>query len=422
MAGSPIVTNELTVHRVAVEDLPAWSRAVRTTMLEDPSERPELLAWRATHFDEATTWGVRDGARYIGTLRTFETSLTVPGWDGDTLEVDADAVTGVSVAATHRRGGILRQMLGHSQNVARDRGAAVSILIAAEWPIYGRFGYWPASRWCEATVSPRSAGARLRVSAGTGTVRQWDAADVHAIAPEVFDRARRLRTGNIVRDASDWERLFLPELRSPTGPEPTFIVHESANGIDGFLGWRSTDAFGLTKGGKIRVDNLVAATPDAHAGLWNYLVSMDVVDEIAIENLAVDDPLPLLLTDGRTLRPRLIDAVWLRILDVPAALSARGYAMAGRLAFEVVDEDTGGCTAGRYVLDAGGTPATCMRDDTATPQLRLSQRALAGVYLGDSSLRLQQAAGLVEELETGALRRADAMLRTGLAPWPMSGF
>ncbi|MGI8881347.1 MAG: GNAT family N-acetyltransferase [Jatrophihabitans sp.] len=414
------MTNEPTVHRIAVEDLPAWSRAVRTTMLEDPTERPELLAWRATHFDETTSWAVRDGGRYIGTLRTFETELTVPGWDGDTLEVDADAVTGVSVAATHRRRGILRQMLENSLELARDRGAPVSILIAAEWPIYGRFGYWPASRWCEATVSPRSAGARM--GAGNGTVRQWDAAEVHAIAPDVFDRTRRLRTGNIVRDASDWERVFLPELRSPSDPEPTYIVHESSDGPDGFLAWHSTDGFGLTSGGKIRVNDLVAATPDAHAGLWNYLLSIDVVDEIAIANLSVDDPLPLLLTDGRTLRPRPMDALWLRILDVPAALTARGYAVAGRLAFEVVDDGTGDCTAGRYVLDAGDAAATCLRDDTASPQLRLSQRALAGVYLGDSSLRLQQAAGLVEELEAGALRRADAMLRTGLAPWPMSGF
>lgn len=422
MAGWLPVTSELAVRHVDLADLPEWGRAVRTTFLENPAERPEMTAWRAKHYNEAATWGVQDGGRYVGTMRTFETPFTVPGWDGDTLELTADAVTSVTVAATHRRRGLLRKLLGNALDLAQERGTALSILVAAEWPIYGRFGYWPASRWSEATVAPRSAGAKLRQPVLAGSVRQWDSADVHNIAPDVFDRARRLRSGNIVRDAGDWERAFLPELRDPDSREPTYIVYESDAGPDGYLAWQGTGAMDLDKGGTIRVGDLVAATPAAHAALWDYLLSMDIVEEITVENCAVDDPLPLLMADGRALRLRPIDAVWVRVIDVAAALSARGYATAGRVAFEVVDDDTGGDTAGRYVLEAEDSTATCVRDDSVTPELRLYQRALAGVYLGDSSLRTQQAGGLVEELRAGALRRADAMLRTGLAPWPMSGF
>jgi predicted acetyltransferase len=120
--------------------------------------------------------------------------------------------------------------------------------------------------------------------------------------------------------------------------------------------------------------------------------------------------------------PTVIDAVWVRLLDVPAAMSARAYAVPGTLAFELVDDDTGGYAAGTYLLDAGTDGATCIRTQTASPELRMSQRALAAVYLGDFSLRVQHAAGLVDELVLGAIARADAMLRTGLLPWPITGF
>jgi predicted acetyltransferase len=415
---------DVSIDRIQVEDLPAWIRSVHTTFLDPhPAATPEVLEWRAKHFDEGRSWGAKAGGRYVGSLRTFSTPFSVPGRDRNTVDLTADAVTAVTVSATHRRRGLLRSMISVSLNEARDRGEPISILIAAEWPIYGRFGYAPASQWAEVKVATRSAGAQLRRRATVGAVHEVERADMQELAPDLFEVVRRQRAGNLRRDESDWERIFLPELRSKDEADPIYIVHEDDAGtVDGYVSWRATEAFEFTRGGKVRASEIIAANSSARTGLWDYLLNMDVVDEVTVSNGPVDDPLRWELVDGRVLRTEVLDAVWLRLLDVPAAMSARGYAVPGTLAFELVDEDSGGYAAGTYLLDAGTDGATCVRTQTASPELRMSQRALAAVYLGDFSLRVQNAAGLVDELAPGAIAKADAMLRTGLLPWPITGF
>jgi predicted acetyltransferase len=129
-----------------------------------------------------------------------------------------------------------------------------------------------------------------------------------------------------------------------------------------------------------------------------------------------------LLDDGRALRQTFCgDGLWLRILDVPASLSARSYRTSGRLVLDVVDDDIGGYAAGRYLLEADGEAASCTRtgDD---PDLQLSQRALAGSYLGGFSLRQLAVSGQVIEQRPGAIARADVMFGAELAPWNSTGF
>jgi predicted acetyltransferase len=416
--------SDISIDRIQVEDLPAWSRSVHTTFLDPhPVATPEILEWRAKHFEEGRFWGAKVGGRYVGSLRTFSTPFSVPGRDGDTVDLTADAVTSVTVAATHRRRGVLRSMISASLDEARARGEPISILVAAEWPIYGRFGYAAASQWAEVKVATRSAGAQLRQRPTGGAVREVERADMQELAPDLFEVVRRQRAGNLKRDESDWERIFLPELRGKDEADPIYIVHEDDAGtVDGYLSWRATEGFEFTRGGKVRASDIIAGNGAARTGLWDYLLNMDVVDEVTVSNGPVDDPLRWELVDGRVLRAEVIDAVWVRLLDVPAAMSARAYAVPGTLAFELVDDDTGGYAAGTYLLDAGTDGATCIRTQTASPELRMSQRALAAVYLGDFSLRVQHAAGLVDELVPGAIARADAMLRTGLLPWPITGF
>jgi predicted acetyltransferase len=149
---------------------------------------------------------------------------------------------------------------------------------------------------------------------------------------------------------------------------------------------------------------------------------MDVVGEVHLEHRPVDEPIRWLLSDGRALRQtHAADDLWLRLLDVPAALAARGYAASGRLALEVVDDHTGGYAAGRYLLDAGEAGADC-RPTTTSADLRISQRALASIYLGGFTVRQVLTGGGIEELTSGALLRADAMFATTLPPWNATNF
>ena len=160
--------------------------------------------WRCD-WSDVHTWGVRDRGRYVATLATESSRLTVPAGAGATTTVAANAVTAVSVAATHRRRGLLRSMITAAEREARDRGELVSILLAAEWPIYGRFGFAPAT-WCaDYTYYIRRTGARM-APADTGTVRQVEPEELVKYAGTIYDRERALLPGGIDRAGSWWSR------------------------------------------------------------------------------------------------------------------------------------------------------------------------------------------------------------------------
>src|SRR5581483_9741590 len=104
--------------------------------------------------------------------------------------------------------------------------------------------------------------------------------------------------------------------------------------------------------GAVSVKDLVAVNDTAYRNLWAYLGGIDVVEEITLRGRPVDEPVRWLLPDGRALRQSYSgDALWLRILDVPGALGARGYRPHGRLVLEVSDPDRGAFTAGTYLLE-----------------------------------------------------------------------
>ena len=160
----------------------------------------------------------------------------------------------------------------------------------------------------------------------------------------------------------------------------------------------------------------------AYRDLWGYLAGIDVIDEIFVDDRPLDEPIRWLLRDGRALSyTHVFDFLWLRLLDVPAALSARSYATSGRIVLDVVDEDLGGFAQGRFELVSDGDAARCAPTDEPA-DLRLTQRALAACYLGGHRLRQRATGGDIEELTAGALDRADVMFSVPLAPLNQTGF
>lgn len=178
------------VNPIAAEDVSAWARAVATTFLGDPdgpqtARRIDLLR---RGWDPARAWGVRDRGRWVGTLRTEARTLSVPGVSDGTRDVRVDAVTSVTVPGTHRRQGLM------------------SVLIAAEWPIYRRHGYAPATVSADYVLRRGRAGASCP---GDPTrVRQVERKEFGEVAPAVFAAARRRRAGQMDRDASWWNRVL----------------------------------------------------------------------------------------------------------------------------------------------------------------------------------------------------------------------
>ena len=411
------------VNPLVADQLPGWLATMASTFLDDP-EGERIAKWVKNverRWNPERCWGARDRGAWVATLETEDRTLTVPGHDGATELLAADALTSVTVAATHRRRGLLTRMLTDSLRAAQERGDAVSMLIAAEWPIYGRFGYAPAAFTAYRTLYRERRGTT--VAGDLTRVRQVTRKEYAAIAPDVFERACRRRAGQVDRDHPWWnEQLGIDGWEVTHDLPHNYIVHEGDEGPDGILAWTAKGDPGTWHAplATVKVDGMFTATEIADRDLWAYLTGLDLVDRIDVSS-PVDEPANWLLADARALRVNEIaDHLWVKLLDVPAALAARRYSVPGELVLEIVDESEVSA-GGRVRLTADGDHAAA-EPTAASPDLTLAQTALAAAYLGGVTLRAQLIAGTVTEHTHGALQRADAMFATGLAPFNATGF
>lgn len=315
----------------------------------------------------------------VGVTGSFPFDMTVPG--GATLSTPG--VTWVSVALTHRRQGILRALMAEQHREFIAQGHPVAALTASEGTIYGRFGYGPTTTDRAAEISRRRAVLRPDLP-DTGGVRQASTDQVREIAPEIHRRWVAATPGALGRDHLWWESLLADREHRRGGATALFhLVHP-----DGYVSFRR-----VHPGRVARISELVALTPEAHVALWRTLLALDLVETIEHRSLPLDDPLPLLLTDPRQVRTTgLDDGVWLRVLDVPAALSARTYATELDVVLDVRDGflDRGG----RFRLRGGPEGAVC--EPTGAPaDVDLDVTALGPLLLGGRPVVALAGAGLV---------------------------
>jgi predicted acetyltransferase len=362
------------------------------------------------------TWGAFDGKTSVGTLRSFATPLTLPG----PTEVTCAALTNVTVAPTHRRRGLLTKMITNDLRASADRGEPVGILIASEYPIYGRFGYGAAVDAATYTVD-RASARFLRTS--VGSVELVDLATLRHEAPAVYERFRSVQPGSIGRSDRWWDRT-LEQVEVP-GATPTKgyqTIYRSPIGlVQGYLRYTAAPEWDhMRPKGTLNIAELVATTPDAYLGLWRYCCEVDLVTQVQAGDRCIHEPLSWFLQDGRAVRQNgRYDFLWVRVLDVSAALSARRYPTEGQLVIEVTD--TLGIASGRFVLDGGPDGAACTSTDAAA-DLTLPVDALGSAYLGGMSLLVLADAGRVDEHSSGALMRADTMFRSAVTPWCSTWF
>ncbi|MGH9179597.1 MAG: GNAT family N-acetyltransferase, partial [Acidimicrobiales bacterium] len=312
---------------------------------------------------------VFEGGRIVASSAAFPFELTLPGL----TTVPASGVSMVGVLPTHRRQGHLRAMIGALLDDTAERGEAVSILLASESLIYGRFGFGLATShtWVEL---PRRHGAMLSGVPSAGRVTLVDKAEAAKVLPGLLDRARRQQPGDITRPDAWWDGLLRDPENKREGAGPQFYaVHESPAGeADGYAVYRVKHNWdGGSPNARLLASEIVSLDAAAEADLWRYLCSVDLVEVVEAENRPLTDPLRWMLADPRRLLVKgHSDWLWARILDVEAALSARRYATEDRLVLEVSDPFRP-ATAGRYELGGSPAGATCRRTD-AEPDLALA--------------------------------------------------
>lgn len=350
-----------------------------------------------------------DGDEIVGTGRNYSLELTLPGG----AIVPAGGVSWISVRPTHRRRGILRSMMTCLLDESRSRGESASILTASEGGIYGRFGYGVATR----TLSVRldTATTRWREQRSTGRVRMLEADEASKVAPDVFERARRLLPGSVSRPAPWWIDEWSPR---------EWVKHrfdavcERDGRVEGYVVYSIDGTWSEGHADKaVQVRDLVATTPEAEAELWRFVCSVDLVRRVEAWVVPVDTPLPWLLTDPRQVRTTsLRDWLWLRPLDVPALLGARRFGAEARLVLEVHDPHRPtGATQGRFLLDAAADGAQCA-PTRADPDLVLGVEDLGAIALGGLAPSVLARAGRIDAADRRTLLLADRLFAAERLP------
>lgn len=390
---------------IGPDEFRAYYEACESTFGGD--SRPEDVEIERGVFEFDRSLAVHDGGAIVGTAAAFGLQLSVPGGDAPVA-----GVTCVSVQPTHRRRGVARSLMRRQLDEIRDRGTeAVAALWASEGSIYGRFGYGLASFGGAIDLDLRH--AAFHAPAG-GEVRAVAAADVPKLGESAYERFRAGRPGSFARNEAWWaHRLHDPEHRRSGATALRAAMTEDGDGY--VLYAVKSDWVDGAPNGTVYVRELVAATPAAEAALWRFVLDHDLMGKLSAWNLPSDSPLLHLLADPRRARMHLRDNLWVRLVDVPAALAQRRYAVEGEVVLDVAD-DFCPWNAGRYKLASGPDGATC-EPTTEPADIALSATELGAAYLGGTRLRVLHGAGRVDELRPGGAARADVLFAWSPLPW-----
>jgi predicted acetyltransferase len=362
------------------------------------------LWWSALEIDRCLLAVTEDG-RPVGTAGAHSFELTLPG----EILVPAPGVTAVGVLPSHRRQGVLTAMMRHQLTELRARGELLSVLLASEATIYRRFGYGPATHTQKFTA-PRNKVVLAKprtASPDTGSIELLRRAECGEIVEEVYDRHRRAQPGALSRPHSWWASRAG---RPPVNADPRYIaVHRDAEGVpDGYACYSVSDDHSA-----LTVDETIATNDAAFTALSRFALEHDLVDQIEIKQLPTDHELLWHLTDYRAGEVSETDWLWVRLLDVPRALTTRGYFTDGELVLDVEDPFLG--EHGRHLLTVRDGKAECVPTDRE-PDLSLDVSDLSSIYLGGTTPSTLVRAGHVRAHRPGAAALADALFRAERAP------
>jgi predicted acetyltransferase len=377
----------------------------------NPPPSEELLELFARTLPHERMHAAFEDGEIVGGAGAFPFELSVPGGS-----LPCAGVTAVGVHPTHRRRGVLRAMMDTQLRDVHERGEPIAALWASEETIYARFGYGIAS-WAGELTVPHEWDAFAEPLEPGGTTRFVTPEEARELFPPVYAAVRRQRPGMTSRSETWWDdrQLRLPEHES-SAPR-RFVVLELDGVPQGYAIYRTHFSFdGGSATSRLVVKEALGATPRATAAIWRFLLDVDWMGSVEVSLVPPDHPLFLLLATPRRIRYRMGDGLWVRLVDLPAALAGRVYGEGAPLVLEVRDAI---CewNDGRWRLDGGA----CERTDEEA-DLALDVGALGSAYPGAVSFSQLREALRVEELREGAIERADALFAGRPLPWCLEIF
>ena len=358
------------------------------------------------------TLAAYDGDRPVGLAGAYPFDLSIPGGS-----LPCAGVTWVGVLQSHRRRGILRDFMRRQLEDARGWGEPLAALWASESLIYGRFGYGLAVP----SLSMKADRLRFALRDDTGphgSVRLVTGDEAYELFPPVYERIRATRAGMLSRSEQWWRahKLADPESWRRGASQRFYAALELDGEVAGYALYRVKGEWedGMPKG-EVRVVEALATSTRAELELWRFLFSIDLTTRVDGFQIDPACSLPLNVRDPRSLGLRWSDGLWVRLVDVDAALRARSYADGEPVVLEVSDEF---CpwNAGRYRVGEGAGRVR------TKPDLALDVADLACLYLGAFDVTWLVHAGRARELRDGAARRASRLFRTDLPPYTPEEF
>jgi predicted acetyltransferase len=405
------------VRPIEASEVEAFIRAAnlafgdQSTAEEVETSREELEPERALVAVEA--------GEIVGTIAGVTMDLTLPG----NRVLPIGGLSWGGVLPTHRRRGLLRLLMTTALDAVAERGEALAAFLSSESQLYARYGSGPATSGLGIEIERAHAGF-LQQPHAPGRTRLAEGPAAEALLPIVYDQFRMSRPGSLSRSAAWWKVFLADQERYRMGAGPRFYaVHDNPLGQpDGYVAYRVKEDWdhGLANF-ELIVEECITRDPEVHAELWHYCLNTDLVSTITCANVPLDEPLRWLLEDSRRMRVvHLIDGLWIRILDVCAALSSRRYEVEEALVLRVHDRlrPEG---EGTYELAGGTSEAVCRRTERS-PDLEIDIAHLGAAYLGGVAFSTLASAGFVREVSRGALARADRMFASRPAPWSVTEF
>ncbi|MFE6689890.1 GNAT family N-acetyltransferase [Streptomyces sp. NPDC057743] len=409
------MTTEL--RRLRETDWDAWFDTLDVVFGGVP-DTPERRAWWRSVSEVPRDIAVWDGDAIVGTAGAFSFGLTVPGG----AEVATAGVTTVGVLPTHRRRGVLRSMMRHQLADVHERGEALAALTATEPAIYGRFGYGPATQELRMSVDTVRLAAPELPGVDDVRLRLVDPVAGLAQCERVYEQLVPTRPGMLARRPG-WARrgVLDPEAERQGAGQLQCVLAEVDGAVRGYARYAvKPDWDHAGPRGVVQLRQLDALDPVVHAALWRHLFGIDLTASVVTRSRPVDEALLHLVPDQRRLDVGVREALFLRPVEVGAALAARTYRAPVDVVLEVTD-DFCPWNAGRWRLSGDAKGASCERT-TDPAELALSVRELGSAYLGGFTLSALAGAGRVREVRPGALAAASLAFGSDPAPWLPHGF
>ena len=373
----------------------------------------QVAGFHAGLSDRRTT-GVWDDAAAapeaaVATVDSFESPLSVPG-GGD---IPAWAISMVTVAPSHRRRGIARELLESELRTAVALGIPMAMLTVSESTIYHRFGFAPATLASDLTIDTRR--ARYTGAVPDGRVQLVALETLRPQIDELYTTARLASPGEMQVWPRRWDQILGTADEKDVSKQPRAARYDDpAGNPQGFAVYRMKEREHDFAGHTAEVEYLMANTPDAYAALWRFLLELDLTATVHAGLRPVDEPVRWLISDFRAMKVETYDHLWLRILDVPTTLQAREYYAPVAMTIEVTDAL--GHAAGTYSFDTTAAPVVG-RVETSTPDLSLTINDLSAIYLGGISATTLKNANRITEHTPGAVAQLEAAFHSPVTPW-----